>query len=277
MKIPVLTYHAMNVGGNDYANNDHVALASDLRTLTRAGFTVEPLRSVVDRLLRGEDGAPGRRLALSCDDGSDFDYRDLEHPTHGAQRSMINVLRDFQREQPGAQPALHITCFVIVSPEARSELDRTCMIGHGWWNDDWWAEAVASGLAGIANHSWDHHHGTLATAPFAHAALGTFRSVASDEVADHEILRAQQHLLRTVPNDAARLFAYPFGECNDFLVDSYLPRLEAREPERAPLAAFTTEPGHVREDSPRWRLPRFVCGDHWKSPGELGAILADAG
>jgi hypothetical protein len=276
VKVPVLTYHAMNVGGNDYASNDHVALASDLRTLTRAGFTVEPLRHVVDRLLRGEDGVQGRKVAICCDDGSDFDYRDIEHPAHGMQRSMVNVLRDFQREQPGAQATLHITCFVIVSPAARSELDRTCMIGRGWWSDDWWKEALASGLAGIGNHSWDHHHGTLAVAPFADAPLGTFRSVTRDEIADHEILRAQRHLLHAVPNEAAALFAYPFGEYNDFLVDSYLPRLAAREPHGAPLAAFTTEPDYVRADSPRWRLPRFVCGEHWKSPGELDRILAEA-
>jgi peptidoglycan/xylan/chitin deacetylase (PgdA/CDA1 family) len=276
VKLPVLTYHAMNVGGNAYADNDHVALASDLRTLTRAGFVVEPLPAAVDRLLRGDAGDGRRRVALTCDDGSDFDYRDIEHPTHGMQRSMVNVLRDFQREQPGAQPQLHITCFVIVSPEARTELDRTCMIGRGWWNDDWWSEAVASGLAGIGNHSWDHHHGTLATAPFAHAALGTFRSVTRADIADHEILRAQRHLLRAIPNDAARLFAYPFGECNDFLVDDYLPRLLAREPRSAPLAAFTTEPGYLEAGSNRWRLPRFMCGDHWKSPAGLEAILAGA-
>lgn len=276
MKVPVLTYHAMNVGGNDYASNDHVALASDLRSLTRAGFIVEPLRCVVDRLLSGEPGEARQRVAICCDDGSDFDYRDIEHPTHGVQRSMVNVLRDFQREHPGAQRGLHITCFVIVSPEARTELDRTCMVGRGWWNDDWWREAVASGLVGIGSHSWDHHHGTLATAPFADAALGTFTSVARDEVADHEIARAQEHLLAKVPNDAARLFAYPFGEYNDFLVDSYLPRLEARDPGRAPLAAFTTEPDYVRENSPRWRLPRFVCGEHWTSPDEFAALLEAA-
>ncbi|HUP29124.1 MAG TPA: polysaccharide deacetylase family protein [Usitatibacter sp.] len=276
MKVPVLTYHAMNVGGNDYANNDHVALASDLRTLTRAGFAVEPLRHVVDRLLRGDarDGRP--RVAICCDDGSDFDYRDIEHPTHGMQRSMVNVLRDFQREHPGAQPALHITCFVIVSPQARTELDRTCMIGRGWWNDDWWREAVASGLAGIGNHSWDHHHGTLGARPFADAALGTFCSVDRDEIADHEILRAQRHLLEAVPNDAAPLFAYPYGEHNEFLVDSYLPRLAARDPQAAPLAAFTTEPDYLTAASPRWRLPRFVCGEHWQSPAELDRILEGA-
>ena len=274
MRVPVLAYHAMNVAGNGYGSNDHVALASDLRQIAAAGLRVAPLRAVVDALLAGRLEALRGTVALSCDDGSDFDYRDIEHPTHGPQRSMVNVLRDFHAEHPGAQPALHLTCFVIVSPQARAELDRTCMVGRGWWNDDWWREAVASGLAGIGNHSWDHNHASLARAPLPGVATGTFRSIARRDAADHEILQAQEHLERAAPNDAAALFAYPFGECNDFLVDDYLPRLAARAARGAPLAAFTTEPGYVEPGSGRWRLPRFVCGDHWKSPAELARILA---
>jgi hypothetical protein len=275
MRIPVLTYHAMNVAGNDYADNDHAALAADLRQVTRAGLRVEPLRKVVDGLLAGGFGDGVPRVALCCDDGSDFDFRDIEHPAHGRQRSMLNVLRDFAAEFPDAQPHLHLTCFVIVSPEARAQLDRTCMIGRGWWNDDWWGDAVASGLAGIGNHSWDHNHGTLAEPPFAGVATGTFRSVVTDQVADHEIRRAHEHLRRVVPNDGAALFAYPYGECNDFLVGRYLPR-QAESAAHPTLAAFTTEPAYVEPGSNRWRLPRFVCGDHWRSPGELQRILGDA-
>lgn len=276
MTVPVLTYHAMNVAGNSYGSNDHVALASDLRQLDAAGLRVVPLRQIVDALLAGRLETLQRTVGLCCDDGSDFDYRDIEHPAHGMQRSMLNVLRDFQRERPGTQLSLHLTCFVIVSPEARTELDRTCMVGRGWWNDDWWREALASGFLGIGNHSWDHNHATLAKAPFADVATGTFRSISRREVADHEILRAQDYLVRAAPNGAAALFAYPFGEHNAYLVDEYLPALAAREPARAPLAAFTTEPGYVRPDAERWRLPRFVCGDHWKSPAQLAEILAAA-
>ena len=34
MAIPILTYHAQNIAGNDYANNNHVAFAEDLRLLS---------------------------------------------------------------------------------------------------------------------------------------------------------------------------------------------------------------------------------------------------
>jgi hypothetical protein len=276
MSIAVLTYHAMNIDGNAYADNDHVALARDLEEITAAGFAIRPLPQVVDALLAGTLANDARVVALSCDDGSDFDYRDIEHPAHGPQRGLVGVLRDFRARHGDAQPQLHLTCFVIVSPAARAELDRSCMVGRGWWNDDWWAEALASGLAGIASHSWDHNHGSLERAPFADAAAGTFRSIVRADMADREILHAQRYLERVAPNPAARLFAYPYGESNDFLVHEYLPALARREA-TAPLAAFTTDPGYVHAGSDRWRLPRFVCGSHWRSPAQLRAILEASG
>src|SRR5947208_10619227 len=135
VRIPVLTYHATNVFGNDYGSNDHVALQQDLRAIHALGFTVVPASDVVAALVQGNEHRPERAIVLTMDDGSDFDYRDLPHPTWGMQRSMLNVLRDFHAQLPGAQPALHATAFVIVSPEARRELDRTCLIGRGWWRD----------------------------------------------------------------------------------------------------------------------------------------------
>ena len=42
------------------------------------------------------------------------------------------------------------------------------------------------------------------------------------------------------------------------------------------LGAFTTEGRPLREDCDPWRLPRFVCGWHWKTNDELRALLAAA-
>ena len=49
----VLTWHSNNVLGHDYAQNDHVALAEDLRLLAAEGCTVWPLSRVVDALFEG--------------------------------------------------------------------------------------------------------------------------------------------------------------------------------------------------------------------------------
>ncbi|HET6546573.1 MAG TPA: hypothetical protein VFG55_07505, partial [Rhodanobacteraceae bacterium] len=159
MRVPVLTYHAVNIAGNDYANNDHVAFAADLRLIDDFGLRIVPLQRVVDVLLGQDDGDLSGCVALSCDDGSCFDYYDLDHPVHGRQRSLFNAMIDFRRERGmAAQCDLHLTSFVIASPEARQCIDRACLVGRGWMNDGWWRAAQASGLIAIENHSWDHNH-----------------------------------------------------------------------------------------------------------------------
>src|SRR6185312_5851488 len=91
MRVPVLTYHSNNVGGNDYTNNDHVALAEDLRRIHAAGLRIVPLSQVVDvRLDAADEATVENAIALCCDDGSWFDWHDMDHPTHGRQRSFAN-------------------------------------------------------------------------------------------------------------------------------------------------------------------------------------------
>lgn len=261
----------MNVHGNEYATNDHVALASDLRSLTRSGFRVLPLAELIALWLREPAQLEDRRLvALTCDDGPDLDFHDLPHPVHGIQRSMLNILADFQRELPGAQPRLHITSFVIVSPEARDVLDATCMLGRKWWNDDWWPRAVATGLMDIANHSWNHNHATLGPAAPGDPARGTFTNIDSKRLADDQIKQAHDYLRSRAPNAGASLFAYPYGESNAFLVEEYFPR------QSGIVAAFAGQPECLSSGSDRWRLPRFTCGLDWKTPGDLERILERA-
>jgi peptidoglycan/xylan/chitin deacetylase (PgdA/CDA1 family) len=269
MKIPILTYHSIHIHGNAYAENDLVALASDLETVAAKGFRILPLRDIVSAWLRSPDAfADERVVAFTCDDGGDFDFHDLPHPTAGTQRSVLNLLRDFRGRHPGIRP--HVTSFVIVSPDARRELDRTCMIGRGWWNDAWWPEAAASGLMDIANHSWDHNHETLPER-FSHGvARGTFRTIDTRALADAQIARACEFLRAHAPNPGDALFAYPYGEWNDYLAGEYFPRFANA---LGITAAFSDAAGYLAPDSPRWALPRFVFGRDWKSPAGLEAIL----
>jgi len=162
---------------------------------------------------------------------------------------------------------------VIVGPEARRELDKACMGGRGWWNDAWWREAAASGLLHIANQSWDYNHAALPDF-FSHGVpLGTFRSIATRELADAEIARAAEYLRVHAPNPGDTLFAYPYGESNEYLAGEYFPRFGAR---LGIVAAFTREPACFTAGAARWRIPRFVFGRDWKSPAELERILAGA-
>jgi len=275
MRIPILTYHSMRIHGNDYADNDHVAFAEDLRTLTALGFRVVPAGDVVRWICRDEapPGHAAKMIAVTFDDGSDFDFHDLPHPAFGVQRSMLNVMLDLRREfGAAAQPTLHATSFVIVSRDARSELDRTCMVGRGWWRDDWWTPALRTGLLSIGNHSFDHNHPTLAS-PATPGALGTFRGVDNAAAAEAQIARAAAMLHAQAPNDGAALFAYPYGEASDYLVDEYFPRQGERIGIRA---AFACGAAPVTAASNRWRLPRYVFAHDWKTPADLHALLRDA-
>lgn len=269
MQLPILTYHSMKIHGCEYANNDLVALAADLEEIHRCGYRIVPLRTVIDTwLTRPSFAGDDKMVALSCDDGGDFDFFDLPHPTAGPQRSVLNSLRDFRARNPGA--GAHITSFVIASPEARRELDRTCMIGKGWWTDSWWRDAIASGLMHIGNHSWDHNHDTLPER-FRHGvASGTFSSISTQRLADLEIRCARDFLCEGAPNPGNALFAYPYGESNDYLTGDYFPRFAG---ELGIVAAFTDCPGYLGPESHRWKIPRFMFGRDWRSSEQLRDIL----
>jgi peptidoglycan/xylan/chitin deacetylase (PgdA/CDA1 family) len=269
MRVPVLTYHSNNVSGHDYAANDHVALAEDLALGARLGWRIVPLAHVVDALLGLAPAPPRRSLALSFDDGSWFDWYDLEHPRYGVQRGFAGVLRD---HACASGAVVHATSFAIVSPAARAQLDRTCLAGRGWWSDDWWLDAAREGMIAIESHSWDHNHDTLATTAQRDGRRGTFANIATWHEADAEIRQAADRLDAMLAPARATLFAYPYGESNAYLREQYLPQHVAEHRVRA---AFTTEAAPITRDCARYALPRYVCGRDWRSPAEYERLLRD--
>ena len=167
---------------------------------------------------------------------------------------------------------MHLTSFVIVSPQARATLDRTCLIGRGWWGEEWWQPALDTGRMAIESHSWDHQHDTL---PQTATGLpgGTFLNIDTQDAADMEILQASSYLDRGLPSRRTRLFAYPYGHVSDYLLQDYFPEQRMRH---GLDGAFTTEPEPVHAQSNRWALGRYVCGLHWNSPAALEGLLREA-
>lgn len=268
MKVPILTYHSTNIFGNDYIDNDHVALAEDLRTIAGQGLRIVCVAAVVDALLgEAPPSSVDNAVALTFDDGSYFDWYDMPHPSCGPQRGFAGILRDFSARTGQRAQA---TSFVIVSPAARALLDHTCMIGRGWWRDEWWREAAAGDLIAIENHSWDHNHATLPHTAQRAQHKGTFKTIDNPTDADAEIRAAADWLDAHLAPCRSTLFAYPYGEWNDYLVRDYLPN---HAHEHRLRAAFTGEPHPVEATSDRWLLPRYICGHHWKSPAELERLL----
>src|SRR6202023_4279958 len=219
MQIPVLTYHAARIGGNDYESNDHFAFHQDLRLLHSMGFKVAALSDIVKRLRSGDDTSRNE-VAISLDDGTDFDFFDLPHPTWGTQRSILNIMKDFVMEfGPNAQPQLHATSFVVASPAARKTMDRTCLANLDWYTDDWWSAAIDSGLMAIANHSWDHLHPTLEFVAQREQKKVSFVAVDTYLDADAQIRQATDYLMQKTQSRACKLFAYPYGDINEYLTN----------------------------------------------------------
>jgi hypothetical protein len=270
--VPVLTWHSMYVAGASYETNDHVRLREDLAALHAAGAQIVSLREIARALVAGHLDELRGCVGLSFDDAPDFDFLDVPHSARGTQRSMANVLADFRARHGDAQPRLHATSFAIVSPEARAELDATCMLGLGWWNDAWWKDAEATGLISVESHGWDHNHEGLrhsvATAP-----RGTF-DLATRADADAEIAQASRFLRQRRGRDGDVLFAYPYGPASDYLVNEYFPDATAQH---GVYAAFSGGSEPVVPTSSRWRIPRYFAGGDWKSPGELIKLLSAAG
>ncbi len=274
MRVPILTYHAANVASSDYVGNDHLALAADLESLHATGWRVLPLSSVVDAFESHDADRLHRCIALTCDDGTDFDFHDLEYPGHGVQRSFANILLDFRaRHGAAAQPGLHLSSFVIADPAARRQIDAACLFARDQIGDDWWSAAQGSGLLSIENHSWDHNHPCLGTDAPDGMPRGDFHAVNSDRRAEFQITQAQQRLAACL-GTAPSMFCYPFGHVPDFLRMQWLPR---RAPAIGLRAAFGDGARPVSFADDRWNLPRYVCGWHWKTPEDFAALLRDVG
>jgi len=271
MRVPILTYHAVNIAGNDYATNDHVAFAADLHLINDLGLRIVPVHWVVDQLLGAANRDLARCVAITCDDGSDFDYFDLDHPSHGPQRSLFNCMADFIAERGAqAQPDLHLTSFVIASPQAREHLDRNCLVGRSWMSERWWRPALESGRMAIENHSWDHNHAAIALPGIDGMQRGIFHEVDNRERADAEIAVATHYIDAVIAPQRTTLFCYPYSHVNDYLRLEYFPLVENVHGMRA---AFGAGAAPLMTNSDRWNLPRYICGWHWKSPEQLRAIL----
>ena len=141
------------------------------------------------------------------------------------------------------------------------------MVGCGWWTDGWWREAASSGLMDIGNHSMDHFHVTLPCNP---EGVASFKPIDSQDACDYQVRDAQTRLRDITDGLASGLFAYPYGDFSDYIVDEYLPRFGDTI---GVSAAFATQPEPVHSDTPRWQMPRYVCGHDWKSPQDLEQIL----
>ena len=266
IQVPILTYHANGIDGMEYHNNDHIALAADLDLIHQMGFKIISLDQLMDwRLGKAPDSSVENTVVLTCDDGTDFDFYDINHPTYGVQTSFFNILKS---HQANTRQQVHMTDFVIVSPAARVILDQVCLVGQGWWNDNWWQEAQDSDLMHIANHSWDHNHGVLDNE---NVNDDSFHHINNLQQCDRQLRQSQEFMIKHFSHGYKnQYFAYPYGNYSNYLRYEYLPTFGN---EIGLHAALTTEPKHVNQSTDIWSLPRYVCNNDWENSEQLQQIL----
>ena len=219
-RIPILAYHSLHAPGTDYANNDHVALEEDLKLLKKLRFRVAPLAAIA-RFAWGQGAADfddGHWVGLSFDDGTDYDYLDINLPDLGYIKSVYTILKESGNAGTADWPQPTGVSFVIASPDARRVLDRTCIAGRDNWRDTWWAEAAGTGILAIGNHSWDHTHSTLEVVAQRNQLKGTFLGIDNMEDADTQIRKAEDYIQDRTRGRSAGLFAYPYGEASEYQV-----------------------------------------------------------
>ena len=274
-RIPVLTWHGYNVFGNSYETNDLLAFADDLSTVHEAGFRIVPLTEVA-RWVRGDRSnfaALGQPVvALSCDDGTDYDWACVSHPQHGLQTSFAEIMRRFHALNPGAQPTLGMTSFVIASPTARAQINRGAMQAQEALNDHWWREANSSGLVTVESHGWDHNHPAVSPVVQRDQCAGDFFAIDTFAECDMHV-RAASNFIESRGERRPKLFAYPWTQASDYMRFDYMPKHAETS---GLLAAFGGQSDYITEQSDRWFLPRFVFGPDWKSKAQLLAILHES-
>lgn len=269
LKIPVLAYHSANITGNDYQTNDHVALTHDLEILNHHSFKIISTWQLVNWLINGKQLDLQRYVVLTFDDGVSLDYLDWTHPEFGVQKSFFNILHDFARKHSDQQPDVHASSFVIASRTARRDIQNNALSGYPLLGDEWWQEADNSGLISIENHSWDHNHPDCTTTVQKDNISGNFEVIDSYKECDLEVRQASDYILSKTGKQQL-LFAYPWGQYSEDIAFDYLPNYQDQH---KVAAAFTTEPEWVHSQTSRWLIPRFVCGEQWRSPEEFVKIL----
>src|SRR5690606_17795625 len=98
-----------------------------------------------------------------------------------------------------------------------------------------------------------------------------FIAIASATDCDVQVAKAGDFIQQKLNGLRPTLFAYPWGQASDYMLQEYMPGHQSRHQFRA---GFSIEPHSVSKDDELWFLHRFVCGRDWKPPEELINLIS---
>jgi peptidoglycan/xylan/chitin deacetylase (PgdA/CDA1 family) len=266
--IPVFAYHSQNIANNDYFGNDHVAFQEDVAFLVENKFHFLSALELVLALRAGTfHTLPKKSVVITFDDGPVYDAKDFIHPLYGYQKSMSNIMQ----EVPGRgflfwKKRISATSFVIASDLARSEIGSNGP-NDNYLSNDFWSDR--RNLLQIAVHGWDHVHPLSTEANNYPESLERFDRISDLGYADLQVKRAAEKIKKISGVKYSPVFAYPYGMYSDFFVEHYFPR------QSEVLGAFTVDGKYCDDQTNVWKIPRFVCGFHWKSKREFESIISN--
>lgn len=266
--IPVLAYHSQNIANNDYCGNDHVAFQEDVAYLVENKFHFLSALELVLALREGRfDKLPRKSVVITFDDGPIYDAHDFVHPDHGYQKSMSNIMREAQGSRLMFwKRKISATSFVIASDLARSQIgangSEEGYLGRDFWSDN-------RNLLQIGVHGWDHVHPLSTEANKYPESLERFDRISDPGYADLQVLASAEKIKKISGAKYSPVFAYPYGLYSDFFVDQYFPK------QSEVLGAFTVDGRYCDDQTNFWKIPRFVCGFHWKSKSEFERIMSN--
>ena len=121
----------------------------------------------------------------------------------------------------------------------------------------------------IECHSWNHNHPLLSKVGNEGDGTADFETIDSLDGCRFQVEKPAEYLEK-VTGYRPRYFAYPWGQASEYMRSTYMPEYQSQHGFRA---AFSVEPKNVSKIDCVWFLPRYVCGQDWRSTRGLERIL----
>jgi peptidoglycan/xylan/chitin deacetylase (PgdA/CDA1 family) len=235
-RIPILLYHRFGPTVADSMTVTTPVFESQLRYLRDNGYTVIPLRSLVDYLLGTAPAPPARAVVITSDDGHRSVYTD-----------MLPLVKKYR---------IPVTLFIYPSAISNASYAMT-------W--DQLRQIGKTGLFSIQSHTYWHPNFKKEKRRLKPADYAKF--------VDMQFLRSRQRLEKEA-GGTVDMLAWPFGICDDWLMkrakeDGYIAAFTIVRRNASPSDNIMALPRYIMTDRDRGEVfARLLAGSMVKQRKE---------